>query len=88
MLDEEFKTKVLVTLERIEVNQAAHSRIDAEHDERLTGLEHTVNGNGQTGLAEEVRNLKWRWGLLVAGVAIVASWLPKFLYLLAKKIGG
>lgn len=93
MTDEEFKTHVLVSLERIELNQAAHSKTDTAHDGRLTCLEHTVNGNGKTGLAEEVRNLKGRWGFLMAGglvvVNLLINWMPEFLTkLLTKKAGG
>lgn len=96
MLDEEFKTKVLVTLERIEGNQATHTRNDAEHDERLSALEHTINGNGGVGLAEEVRGLKSRWALLVAGGSLAVSALfstlfhivPELGKFFAKKIGG
>ena len=92
MIDEEFKTKVLVTLARIEGNQATHTRTDGEHDERLTALEHTVNGNGAIGLAEEVRGLKGRLALIVTGgtlaVSAVFHIIPELAKFLAKKIGG
>ena len=92
MIDEEFKTKVLVTLERIEGNQSIHTRTDVEHDERLTALEHTINGNGAVGLAEEVRGLKGRLALIVTGGTLAVSaffhLVPELARFLARKIGG
>lgn len=92
MIDEEFKTQVLVTLARIEGNQATQTRTDTEHDERLTALEHTVNGNGAIGLAEEVRGLKGRLALIVTGGTLAVSAffhiVPELAKFLAKKIGG
>ena len=69
--------EILERLARIEAKQDAHlatyAQDKAANDGRVTRLEHTVNGNGQVGLAEELRNLKAKVSWIVGGVTLVVN---------------
>ena len=69
--DEEFKLNVTRLLSEVSANQKnLADRIDTyigANDKRVEDLEHTLNGNGQPGVAEDVRNIKGRWALIYAG---------------------
>lgn len=84
--------EILERLTKIEVLLSERDKQCAAHVERIAKLEHAINGNGQAGIAEEVRNLKTRWALLVTGGSMLVSglihFIPEIAKLLAKKIGG
>jgi len=69
--------EIIERLTRIEAKQdthlAAYAQDKAASGERITKLEHTVNGNGQVGLAEELRNLKTKVSWIVGGVTLVVN---------------
>jgi len=69
--------EILERLARIEAKQDAHIAAYATDkvgsDGRITKLEHTVNGNGQVGLAEEMRNIKTRISWIVGGITLAAN---------------
>ena len=69
--------EILERLARIEAKQDAHLATYAQDkvvsDGRIGKLEHTVNGNGQVGLAEELRNLKAKVSWIVGGVTLVVN---------------
>lgn len=83
--EEKFRSEVLVALARIETNQITHTATDKEHDKRLTGLEHTVNGNGSIGIAEKVRNLEANWKAITVGISVVVTVLVE---VIRTKFGG
>jgi len=72
----EFESQTIERLARIEANQVAHKKMaDIENKSqnvKITNLEHTVNGNGKKGLAEEVRGVKTRlgWTIVIATFVI------------------
>jgi hypothetical protein len=74
MNEEDFKLKVVSTLAEVVANQKnLESKLDTHilsNNQRLDNLEHTVNGNGSSGIAEDVRNIKGRWALLY-GIGIL-----------------
>lgn len=69
--------EILERLARIEAKQDAHlaayATDKAGSDGRIAKLEHTVNGNGQVGLAEEMRNMKTRISWIVGGITLAAN---------------
>jgi len=69
--------EILERLARIEAKQDAHLATYAQDkvasDTRIGKLEHTVNGNGQVGLAEELRNLKAKVSWIVGGVTLIVN---------------
>jgi len=69
--------EILERLARIEAKQDAHLATYAQDkvvsDGRIAKLEHTVNGNGQVGLAEELRNLKAKVSWIVGGVTLIVN---------------
>lgn len=69
--------EILERLARIEAKQDAHlasyAQDKAAADGRVTRLEHTVNGNGQIGLAEEIRNIKTRISWIVGGITLAVN---------------
>jgi len=62
---------------RIEAKQDAHlaayAQDKAANDGRVTRLEHTVNGNGQVGIAEEMRAMKAKISWLVGGITLAVN---------------
>ena len=73
--DDEFKLNVTRLLSEVSANQKnLATKIDGyivANDKRIDDLEHIVNGNGTPGLAEEVRSIKGRWGVMLAVGTIV-----------------
>ena len=75
--DEEFKLNVTRLLSEVSTNQKnLVDRIDGyvvANDRRVEDLEHTVNGNGKSGLAEDVRNIKGKWALIYGAAVFLGS---------------
>ena len=69
--------EIIERLTRIETKQDAHLKAYETDktcaDTRMGKLEHTVNGNGQVGLAEEIRNIKTRISWLVGGITLAVN---------------
>jgi len=69
--------EIIERLTRIETKQDAHlasyAQDKAANDGRVTRLEHTVNGNGQVGLAEELRTVKTKISWLVGGITLAVN---------------
>ncbi|MDD2772979.1 MAG: hypothetical protein PHP45_04710 [Elusimicrobiales bacterium] len=69
--------EILERLARIEAKQDAHLAAyvqeKAANYGRVTRLEHTVNGNGQVGLAEELRSMKAKISWLVGGITLAVN---------------
>ncbi|MFA5162083.1 MAG: hypothetical protein WC421_07540 [Elusimicrobiales bacterium] len=69
--------EILERLARIEAKQDAHlagyAQDKAANDGRVSRLEHTVNGNGQIGLAEELRAMKTKISWLVGGITLAVN---------------
>ena len=69
--------EIIERLTRIETKQDAHLKAyeadKACADTRITKLEHTVNGNGQVGLAEELRAVKTKISWIVGGITLAVN---------------
>ena len=69
--------EILERLARIEAKQDAHlasyEQDKAATNARVTNLEHTVNGNGKVGLAEEMRSLKSKIPWLVGCITLAVN---------------
>jgi hypothetical protein len=69
--------EILERLARIEAKQDAHlasyEQDKAATNARVTNLEHTVNGNGKVGLAEEMRSLKSKISWLVGCITLAVN---------------
>jgi len=69
--------EIIERLARIETKQDAHLKAyeadKACADTRMAKLEHTVNGNGQVGLAEELRAVKTKISWLVGGITLAVN---------------
>lgn len=78
MSEQEWRFQLTALVAEVKANQEnLHRKLDvfvADADKRTTSLEHTVNGNGKPGIAEEVRSIKGRWGAtLVVGTIVFTS---------------
>jgi len=73
--DEQFRLDVTSLLSEVHTSQKALTKSLDEYivanNKRLDDLEHTVNGNGSRGLAEDVRSIKGKWGVVYGFVIIV-----------------
>jgi len=74
--------EILERLARIEAKQDAHLAAyvqdKAAADGRVTRLEHTVNGNGQVGLAEELRAVKTKISWIVGAITLAVNAIFQF----------
>lgn len=70
--------EILERLARMEAKQDAHLQVYEADKARITKLEHTVNGNGQVGLAEELRAVKTKISWLVGGITLAVNALFQF----------
>lgn len=61
-----------VRTEQKNMSKKLDNYIDAD-SKRADGLEHVVYGNGSEGLAEQVRNIKGKWGAMYGLVLILLS---------------
>jgi len=69
----DISTEIIDRLARIEAKQDAHLATCEQDRARIAKLEHTVNGNGQIGLAEELRALKTKISWIVGGVTVAVN---------------
>jgi len=65
--------EILERLARMETKQDAHLQAYEVDKARITKLEHTVNGNGQVGLAEELRAVKTKISWIVGGITLAVN---------------
>jgi len=68
--EEDFKLSIIKSLAEINTSLKAVAEKLDKFDERTEKLEHSVFGNGEQGLAEEVRQIKSTWALFY-GIAII-----------------
>ena len=75
--EEKWKIEVSGLLGEIKANQLSMQRALNDHiaseGARIEDLEHTVNGNGSKGIAEDVRNLKGKYALIAGIIIFIAS---------------
>lgn len=77
MTDEEFKTKVLVALAKIEDSQTSQSKMLEAHDGKIKNIEVRLNGNGSFGISTWIEILKW--GGAAIALIILAEIAPTLL---------
>ena len=65
--------EILERLARMEAKQDAHLQVYEADKARIAKLEHTVNGNGGIGLAEELRTVKTKISWLVGGITLAVN---------------
>ena len=65
--------EIIERLALMEAKQDAHLQAYEADKARITKLEHTVNGNGQVGLAEELRAVKTKISWIVGGITLAVN---------------